>query len=61
MSPPIPKPEEGDKDSVKGDNSDQQVETLQQKLANLQAKYDAQLQKYTERKTRTKVKLQKAR
>ena len=61
MSPPILKTEEGDTDSVKGDNSDQQVETLQQKLADLQAKYDAQLQKYTERKIRTKVKLQKAR
>ncbi|KAK2193617.1 hypothetical protein NP493_11g10033 [Ridgeia piscesae] len=61
LSPPIQKTEEGDKDSVKGDTSDQQVETLQQKLADLQAKYDAQLQKYTERKIRTKVKLQRAR
>ena len=47
------------KEGVEGDVGD--TVSVHQQLVDLQAKYDAQLQKYTERKIRTKVKLHRAR
>ena len=49
------------KECVECADGETEAVSVHQQLVDLQAKYDAQLQKYTERKIRTKVKLHRAR